>query len=75
MTAPIVATVKRNWNAIRLAVLVIAAACGGGCSGVNYSRGVSPLDFILPGLMQNQPSPPAETNSLSHSAPMLVRAN
>jgi len=28
-----------------------------GCSGVNASRSVSPLDFLLPGLVGNKPAP------------------
>jgi hypothetical protein len=31
-----------------------------GCSGIHASKSVSPLDFILPGLMKNDaPTPPA----------------
>jgi len=35
-------------------ILLVAAA---GCSGINASKSVSPLDFILPGLMQADPLP------------------
>jgi hypothetical protein len=28
-----------------------------GCSGINASKSVSPLDFILPGLLQADPPP------------------
>ncbi len=37
-----------------MAALIIIL--GAGCSGINASRSVSPLDFILPGLLQNKPS-------------------
>jgi len=35
-------------------ILLLLAA---GCSGINASKSVSPLDFILPGLMQADPPP------------------
>jgi hypothetical protein len=28
-----------------------------GCSGINASKSISPLDFILPGLIQADPPP------------------
>lgn len=58
-------------------VLIVAAAAG--CSGVNVSKSISPLDFILPGLMQNQPLPPVvplQTNAatlLASSLPTLAQ--
>jgi len=50
-------------------LLTVIAVLGGGCSGVNASKSVSPLDFLLPGLhMRNDPlqpaNPPAATNTL-----------
>jgi hypothetical protein len=33
-----------------LAVLAALALAGGGCSGINNSQSVSPLDFFMPGL-------------------------
>jgi hypothetical protein len=45
-----------------------------GCSGINASKSVSPLDFLLPGLhIQNRPAPPllpADTNA----PPLIARA-
>jgi len=65
--------VKRCWLG-----LLLAAAIGAGCSGVNASRSFSPLDFLLPGLLhiQNSPqvSPPLqETNSVAIVA--FIREN
>jgi len=37
---------------ILCSALVIVAA---GCSGINVQKSVSPLDFILPGLMRTDP--------------------
>ena len=38
--------------------LLLMAAVNCGCSGINVSKSVSPLDFLLPGLMQNDPPRP-----------------
>jgi hypothetical protein len=49
-------------------LILLAAAVNCGCSGINVSKAVSPLDFLLPGLhIQNdppQPVIPASTNVL-----------
>ena len=39
-------------------------ALASGCSGINASRSVSPLDFLLPGLMKADPAP-MPTNPVS----------
>ena len=41
---------------LAIALLGLTAGCG----GVNASKSVSPLDFILPGLLKNETRPPAE---------------
>jgi hypothetical protein len=49
-----------------LLMLIVLVNCG--CSGINMSKSVSPLDFLLPGLhLQNDPPKPlmpASTNTL-----------
>jgi hypothetical protein len=49
-----------------LLLLIVAVNCG--CSGINASKSISPLDFLLPGLhLQNDPPMPlipASTNVL-----------
>lgn len=55
-------------------LLALMAAIVTGCSGINAGASVSPLDFLLPGLLQNCPASPvipAETNS----APLLAQAS
>jgi len=50
------------------------AAVATGCSGINASKSISPLDFLLPGLMDNRPSLPVipiQTNSV----PLLAEAD
>ncbi|MCX6924899.1 MAG: hypothetical protein NT154_17055 [Verrucomicrobia bacterium] len=57
----------------RLATLRVGGACvlaliAAGCSGINASHAVSPLDFFMPGLLQNHPASPIlplETNSVT----------
>ena len=75
MSTPIVASVNRNWKCIPLAAMLLALAGGAGCSGVRYSKSVSPLDFILPGLMQNTPPSPADSISPSQPDQILAQAN
>ena len=49
-------------------LLMLAVLVNCGCSGINMSKSVSPLDFLLPGLhMQNDPAKPLippSTNTL-----------
>jgi hypothetical protein len=51
--------------------LALLSAVATGCSGINASKSVSPIDFLLPGLMQNSPPPlviPTSTNSVPFRA-------
>ena len=50
-------------------MLMVIGLLSGGCSGINSSHSVSPLDFLLPGIGQHTDTPtpatpPAVTNSL-----------
>ena len=57
-------------SALSVALLTTVAT---GCSGINASKSVSPIDFLLPGLMQNIPASPVipiETNPV----PLLAQA-
>ena len=52
----------------------LIAALATGCSGINASKSVSPMDFLLPGLLENcPPSPviPIPTNTV----PLLAQAS
>jgi len=53
--------------------LVLAVAIlGGGCSGINATKSISPLDFFLPGLGMNdtgQPRTGDAQESLATNAP------
>jgi hypothetical protein len=46
------------------AILMLASLCSG-CSGINATKSISPLDFILPGLTGSDPAVPtiAQTES------------
>ena len=52
----------------------MVAALGGGCTGVNASRSVSPLDFLLPGLTQSGPSTPTSLDG-PNATPLLTRTD
>ena len=60
---------------LQVLALAITAAVVTGCSGINASKSVSPMDFILPGLhMQNcPPSPPFPLQT--NTAPLLAQAS
>jgi hypothetical protein len=40
-------------------LLLTALLINTGCSGINASKSFSPLDFLLPGILQNQPAAPS----------------
>jgi hypothetical protein len=46
-----------------LAMLVVFALSGAGCSGINTGTSVSPLDFLLPGAGHFIKADPAPTNA------------
>ncbi len=51
-----------------LLLVLLGAMLGSGCSGINASKSVSPLDFLLPGLhIENRPKGyfPERTNSIA----------
>ncbi len=48
---------RKKWrSALRFLPLLLLATAG--CSGINATKSVSPLDFILPGLMKVEPPQP-----------------
>jgi len=46
--------VRLSWKFLRLALLAALPLAMAGCSGINASHSVSPLDFFLPGLLKNE---------------------
>jgi hypothetical protein len=54
--------VRLNWSFLRLALLAALPLAGAGCSGVNSSQSVSPLDFFLPGAGHMLKADPPATN-------------
>lgn len=53
-------TTRKASHAACAALLLGVAGLVTGCSGINATKSVSPLDFLLPGLMQNdKPVAPA----------------
>jgi hypothetical protein len=52
-----------NWNFLGLAMVLALVLAGTGCSGINASQSVSPLDFFLPGAGHFLKADPPTTNS------------
>jgi len=51
---------------------LLAATCLlTGCSGINYTHGVSPATFLLPGLVNNE-KPGVETNDVREDAAIVL---
>lgn len=59
----------------RILGLVAAAVLVTGCSGVNYTHGVSPATFLLPGLVNNEEPAPAATEIPEQTDVLLVHQN
>lgn len=59
-----------HWKIFGKALLAGAwlALLGMGCGGFSGSHSVSPATFLLPGLIKNQPPPPAD-NPAPHLEP------
>jgi hypothetical protein len=59
--------------------LALITSLATGCSGINVSKSVSPMDFLMPGLMQDSPASPViplETNVvpwLAQARPVLLQ--
>jgi hypothetical protein len=70
----IVAIVRLNWIFRRLAILPAIILLGAGCSGINASKSISPLDFFLPGLIQNNSPQEKSPSNISQSQPVKVLA-
>jgi hypothetical protein len=51
----------KYWAGAACAALIFL---GTGCSGINISHSVSPLDFFLPGLLKADPPPAASDPTL-----------
>ncbi|MDD5139835.1 MAG: hypothetical protein PHY43_06185 [Verrucomicrobiales bacterium] len=54
---------RLNWNLLRLAMLAAFGLFAAGCSGINASHSVSPLDFFLPGMGSFLKADPSATNA------------
>ena len=49
--------VRISWKFLPLAVLAAFSLLFGGCGGISASRTISPLDFLLPGIIKADPAP------------------
>lgn len=59
--------VRSNGKLLRFALCPALLLLAAGCGGVSASRSVSPLDFLLPGLLQATP-PPAQPDPVLPAA-------
>jgi len=55
--------VRLNWKLLPLAMLAAIGLFAAGCSGINSSQSVSPLDFFLPGAGHFLKASPPATNA------------
>ena len=62
-----------EWKPIALAVMLapLGLLCSG-CSGINRSIDVSPATFILPGLVQDQSTPPIPESYVAKESEITV---
>ncbi len=74
-TTSIVPPVKWNWKCIRMAAVLAVLGCSAGCSGIHASKSVSPLDFLMPGLMKNDAPASLETIPAEPPGELLVQVN
>jgi hypothetical protein len=73
--------VSLNWKIVRVAACGSLLSLVAGCSGINSTQSVSPLDFLLPGAghflhMQNTPPQPVPgtNNTLAALQPLTLQA-
>jgi hypothetical protein len=73
--------VSLNWKIVRVAACGSLFSLVAGCSGINASKSVSPLDFLIPGAghflhMQNTPPQPVPgtNNTFAALEPLPLQA-
>ncbi len=57
---------------VSTALLLLMVLLCAGCGGITATKSISPLDFFLPGLLQNET--PSSTNSISALAAAQISA-
>jgi len=61
--------VRLNWKVLRLAAIPALSLFATGCGGFSASKSISPATFLLPGLMQADPSPANPQRALAAVEP------
>ena len=56
--------VRLNWKTLRMAMAAAGLLLVVGCSGINATKSISPLDFLLSGILKMDP-PPAQPDGTS----------
>lgn len=62
-------------NLVRWTAGAALLVCAAGCGGVSATKSISPLDFILPGLIQNHSTPPAPAGTDTNSVARLAQVS
>jgi hypothetical protein len=63
-------TKRKLVQAVGCAILTV---CTAGCGGINASHSVSPLDFLLPGLIENRPAPANPPASATNAVAVVAQ--
>jgi hypothetical protein len=66
---------KRSFSIFAIMLMLAFMSMTTGCAGFRASGAVSPWMFLLPGLGQNQPTPPASIPAVPVADEPLVAAN
>jgi hypothetical protein len=48
--------VRLSWKFLSLSLLTAVSLLTAGCGGISASKSVSPLDFLLPGIIKSDPA-------------------
>ena len=68
---PVSVMLKRKL--VQLAACATLAVFATGCGGINASKSVSPLDFILPGLLKTAPQPATPPGNPTNSVQLVAQ--
>jgi hypothetical protein len=66
--------VRSIGKSLRLALFPALLLATAGCSGINASKSVSPLDFFLPGLLKADPPPAQPGHDFPDQTPLTLVA-
>ena len=65
---------RLNWKNLRWLTIAAGLLLGTGCSGINVGKSFSPLDFLLPGILEADPPPAHPVRELPADPPAMELA-